>query len=848
MIISNNANFGSVWNKWDLHIHSPYTNMNGYSCNNDEFIQKIQNENLVCVGLTNYFKFKNEEFELKQQLETLGIRVLMNLEIRLDYVNKDDESLDLHIIFSEMATQIDIEKLLNNLKCNVSGNSKKLIDLSSKEDFKFAVVNFDKLLECLEDESLNLQGKYLVGFLSRGKGNARSSSNFEKIINKAHFLIHSTNSQNKINEDIEFWKQYKKPILQSSDAHSLETIGSKFSWIKSKPSFDGLKQIIYEIERVYIGEESPLNPLHKLEKVQLNFDENVRRISDEIDNIFCFANFNQPLYFSPYFTCIIGGRGSGKSTLLNLIANKIGKLDDENKKKLPIGSNNKTILTPNEVWNIEFLAQNEIENFVKDSAKFTQAIFERLDKNSSKELSKLANNISEKLQDFDEQIKLLIQRVSLHQKLQAKKKALKQRHTIIKFFNDEKYLQNKEKLQKVGKELWKLNSSKTRLKELFDSLKEINKYNGIVNLPQNIYDKVFNESLKNIKRLIQTIKDTDYQIEKNKITSLEHNKKEIEQQIHTHLQNKGLSENNIQDLQNAGEEIEILKNDINNIKLGINDIKQKIIDFKFDDIDMLIENFNNLIKGELKKINNLFNDLANNYRTDIKIIRVEYAQNDMFEKICDEFIEILKQFFQIDIREKVTFKSYVRELDLSDENLTFNRAKEKVNNFNKTTETSKIIKEIFNNKLFFNIYHLLVIKNLRDIENVKKFNIYYDDKILSNASFGQRCTAVIVILLSLGNNPIIMDEPEAHLDSSLIANYLVELIKQQKQHRQIIFATHNANFVLNADAELIIKLNNDGDKITAQSFSIEDSDYREDLLKLEGGKEAFKKRERKYEI
>lgn len=140
------------------------------------------------------------------------------------------------------------------------------------------------------------------------------------------------------------------------------------------------------------------------------------------------------------------------------------------------------------------------------------------------------------------------------------------------------------------------------------------------------------------------------------------------------------------------------------------------------------------------------------------------------------------------------------------------------------------------------------MKNIRDIQNVKKFNVYYDDKILSNASFGQRCTAVIIILLSLGNNPIIMDEPEAHLDSSLIANYLVELIKQQKRHRQIIFATHNANFVLNADSELIIKFDNNGDKITAQSFSIEDSDYREDLLKLEGGKEAFKKRERKYEI
>ncbi len=185
---------------------------------------------------------------------------------------------------------------------------------------------------------------------------------------------------------------------------------------------------------------------------------------------------------------------------------------------------------------------------------------------------------------------------------------------------------------------------------------------------------------------------------------------------------------------------------------------------------------------------------------------------------------------------------------MGNENLTFNDAKEKINNFNKITETAKILKEIFSNKLFFSIYHLLMVKNIRNIKNIKNFNVYYDDKILSNASFGQRCTAVIVTLLSLGNNPIIMDEPEAHLDSSLIANYLVELIKKEKKDRQIIFATHNANFVLNADAELIIKLNNEGNKITAKSFSIEDSEHKADLLKLEGGEEAFKKRERKYEI
>ena len=66
----------------------------------------------------------------------------------------------------------------------------------------------------------------------------------------------------------------------------------------------------------------------------------------------------------------------------------------------------------------------------------------------------------------------------------------------------------------------------------------------------------------------------------------------------------------------------------------------------------------------------------------------------------------------------------------------------------------------------------------------------------------------------LGNTPIIIDEPEAHLDSNLIAKYLVELVKTVKKNRQIIFATHNANFVVNGDSELIHILTMSDSKVT----------------------------------
>ena len=124
----------------------------------------------------------------------------------------------------------------------------------------------------------------------------------------------------------------------------------------------------------------------------------------------------------------------------------------------------------------------------------------------------------------------------------------------------------------------------------------------------------------------------------------------------------------------------------------------------------------------------------------------------------------------------------------------------------------------------------------------------YDKKDIERASFGQKCTAVIVVLLLFGNYPLIIDEPEAHLDSSLIANYLVALIKQTKKNRQIIFATHNANFVINGDAEKIFILKNETGTTEFIEATIEDLKTRDELLKLEGGKEAFKKRGEKLHI
>jgi energy-coupling factor transporter ATP-binding protein EcfA2 len=162
---------------------------------------------------------------------------------------------------------------------------------------------------------------------------------------------------------------------------------------------------------------------------------------------------------------------------------------------------------------------------------------------------------------------------------------------------------------------------------------------------------------------------------------------------------------------------------------------------------------------------------------------------------------------------------------------------------------AKTLREFFAQEVNFEALKLEAELRSLDVRKLGQIFVLYDDKPVENSSFGQRCTAVIVVLLLLGNMPIVIDEPEAHLDSTLIAKYLVDLIKTRKLHRQIIFATHNANLVINGDAELVHCMSMDDKKVTSiVSTTIENLEHRELLLALEGGEKAFHQREKRYGI
>lgn len=115
-------------------------------------------------------------------------------------------------------------------------------------------------------------------------------------------------------------------------------------------------------------------------------------------------------------------------------------------------------------------------------------------------------------------------------------------------------------------------------------------------------------------------------------------------------------------------------------------------------------------------------------------------------------------------------------------------------------------------------------------------------KNLKLASAGQKTAAMLSFLLMHGDEPLILDQPEDDLDNALISELVVNQLRNNKHRRQLIIVTHNANIIVNADAELVIAMDFNG-QITQESGSLQEKSVRQTICKvMEGGEEAFRQR------
>ncbi len=115
---------------------------------------------------------------------------------------------------------------------------------------------------------------------------------------------------------------------------------------------------------------------------------------------------------------------------------------------------------------------------------------------------------------------------------------------------------------------------------------------------------------------------------------------------------------------------------------------------------------------------------------------------------------------------------------------------------------------------------------------------------IEQGSPGQKTAALLAFILSYGDEPLLLDQPEDDLDNELIYKLIVEQLRETKDKRQVIVVTHNANIVVNGDAEMVLPLKFvRGETRLQGAASIQEKKVRDAICDiLEGGQQAFEQR------
>ncbi len=125
-----------------------------------------------------------------------------------------------------------------------------------------------------------------------------------------------------------------------------------------------------------------------------------------------------------------------------------------------------------------------------------------------------------------------------------------------------------------------------------------------------------------------------------------------------------------------------------------------------------------------------------------------------------------------------------------------------------------------------------------------------NNKKISEGSPGQKSAALLAFILAYGDEPLLLDQPEDDLDNDLIYSLIVQNLKATKTKRQIIVVTHNANIVVNGDAEMVHCLTVEcGQSHITPPGSLQSKIVRERICNtLEGGNKAFEQRYKRIHL
>ena len=909
---------GSIWRKWDLHVHTPETKLNNQYSTTDEqdiwdlFCEKIENSDVSVFGITDYFSVENyfsfvEKFKFKYPNSKKIF--FPNIELRTESKNSKDEHIQFHVIFSNNQTTLSkLNNFFTRLELVSTDNENLTNKYCTSNDlgqvkYDKAMVKIDELEKKLKNDFTD--DEYLIVGVANGYGSLRPNgatdgrgSEYAKELDKKCKLFFGTskNTDFFLNKD-EGRKQYNlppKPVVFGCDSHSFEILDKKLgksleekksqneitdyseiTWIKADPTFEGLKQIVYEPEdRVKIQELKPE------EKNVYETIDKVKFIDDSFTPNEILINQN--------LTAIIGGKSTGKSILLRNIAQTIDSKEVSkrlNEVNLPEYKE--------EVANFQVTWKDEQENKKNEDTGVNkkiiyipQSYLNRLvDKKEDKtSIDDIIKNVLEQEEDVKNVFDLL-----QTQNREVEKTITQNIEDLFYKENDIKNLS--ESIKKIGDK----KGIESEIEKLKKEVLELKKKSGMTEDELKQYDELISESvkLKDKKELYQKDFKTLERIKEQKVFTSPF-LDDLSEELQKTLKNDFFTIKEKYQSEWAGKLNEkitkIQKDDLENDKqIGENDKKLKPLITKVIESKSLNEKIKKLEEEE-KKLKEIIDQEKNHktlktaYSALIKNITENHSKffDNFFNaktKILDQRSITKDQDLEFGIEVPFEIKSFqtnfiddvcnLKTIGGFEKGLLQNYSRSNNSGFKEEVET--IIEGILGENLTLkNSYSKKeAITRLTQPWFTFDYKIKQNGDEISEMSPGKKSFVLLKLLIELDNSkcPILLDQPEDDLDNRSIYNDLVKFIKTKKKERQIIIATHNPNLVVGADSECVIVANQSGDKSKNKTYQFEYvqgalentflNDSSQYVLEqrgiqehvcdiLEGGKIAFEQRKKKY--
>lgn len=924
---------GSEWRKWDLHVHTPAsfehnfkfadkTEANQYSDNIwDKYIDELERiSDIAAIGITDYFSIEGYkkvlDYKGNGRLANYNL-ILPNIEFRLDKLvpsKGQNRQLNYHVIFSDKVKPNKIEtEFLESLDITTpTGEVRKLTRANIEEigqmlreqhnefkkytDYFVGCINITVTLEqvkrVLADKESIFGGKYMLVLPEEGwcliNWDSQGHLIRKQLLRESH-AVFSANSNTRdwaLGKNHDSEKQFVsefgslKPCLHGSDAHAFENLckpdQERFCWVKADPTFEGLKQVLYEPEdRVRICEEcpEPIKNIYTLSSIRIANS----KVSKELELK------EQEIPLNSNLVAVIGGKGNGKTALLDLAANcfedrcarnytdksSFVQRIEEEKPDLSVtvsflGDSLETFtktLTEERLYShsrITYLPQAKSEEYIGNRSKLhnkiAQIVFNSEDMieagyeqgynqllgdiavledgiaNLSTRIFKLEEETKKaivtelqtqktikegELKNKDNSLQELTKRIGDDSKVKVEQ--LKARESQLRQQHSKLVILNNDLVDLYG-EITRLSDINVQISDINSRLVETNISFNIPALNLQTQEKVIREAQKTIKAEIAK-RASEITKAQKALTQLS----DIEKAHAALLKEIENIKREVQLLNNKLEQITVKKEQVKTLK---DERRQKYTEFigKHHELKALYERIIEVFSADKDDILNGIDFQANLFFDTEKFVD---SGSDLFDlrRITPEQIQgiaehLLRALYTSDVEEvKAAIEAYFIE----------------VSKFKTLLKATRTLLD----------FYQWVLGNYFSLHTT----ILFDSTPMDKLSMGQKGTVLLKIFLAEGDHPLIIDQPEENLDNKFVYESLVNAFREAKKKRQIIIATHNANLVVNTDTEQVIVANFENNKISYRWGSLENPKLRNDITGfLEGGDTAFKRRELKYDI